>query len=94
METLFNPGDQVVLRTDLSAGMFYPMLEKKEVDGEAYYLPSSDLITAKAASWEMIDWINKSYFKTAIIESIKKWRLSSRGLSFLLRMDGQYVRYY
>ena len=71
METLFNPGDQVVLRTDLSAGMFYPMLEKKEVDGETYYLPSSDLITAKAASWEMIDWINKIPFKTATIESIK-----------------------
>lgn len=75
METLFNPGDQVVLRTDLSAGMFYPMLEKKEVDGETYYLPSSDLVTAKAASWEMIDWINKipfkTEFKTATIESIK-----------------------
>ncbi len=75
METLFNPGDQVVLRTDLSAGMFYPMLEKKEVDGETYYLPSSDLVTAKSASWEMIDWINKipfkTEFKTATIESIK-----------------------
>lgn len=71
METLFKPGDQVVLRTDLSAGMFYPMLEKKEVDGETYYLPNSDLVTAKAASWEMIDWINKSYSKTAIIKSIK-----------------------
>ena len=71
METLFKPGDVVVLRTDLSAGMFYPMLEKKEVDGEIYYLPSSDLVTAKAASWEMIDWINKSSFKTATIESIK-----------------------
>lgn len=75
METLFKPSDQVVLRTDLSAGMFYPMLEKKEVDGETYYLPSSDLITAKAASWEMIDWINKipfkTEFKTATIESIK-----------------------
>lgn len=75
METLFKPGDQVVLRTDLSAGMFYPMLEKKEVDGETYYLPSSDLVTAKAASWEMIDWINKipfkTEFKTVTIESIK-----------------------
>lgn len=75
METLFKPGDQVVLRTDLSAEMFYPMLEKKEIDGETYYLPSSDLVTAKAASWEMIDWINKSpfktEFKTATIESIK-----------------------
>lgn len=71
METLFKPGDVVVLRTDLSAGMFYPMLEKKGIGGETYYLPSSDLVTAKAASWEMIDWINKSYSKTAIIESIK-----------------------
>ena len=71
METLFKPGDVVVLRTDLSAGMFYPMLEKKEIGGETYYLPSSDLVTAKAASWEMIDWINKSSFKTATIESIK-----------------------
>lgn len=71
METLFKPGDVVVLRTDLSAGMFYPMLEKKEIDGETYYLPSSNLATTKAASWEMIDWINKIYFKTAIIESIK-----------------------
>ena len=71
METLFKPGDVVVLRTDLSAGMFYPMLEKKEINGETYYLPSSDLVTAKAASWEMIDWINKSSFKTATIESIK-----------------------
>lgn len=71
METLFKPGDVIVLRTDLSAGMFYPMLEKKEIDGETYYLPSSNLATAKAASWEMIDWINKSYSKTAIIESIK-----------------------
>lgn len=72
METLFKPGDVVVLRTDLSAGMFYPMLEKKEIDGETYYLPSSNLVTTKAASWEMIDWINKSYSKTAIIESINK----------------------
>lgn len=81
METLFKPGDQVVLRTDLSAGMFYPMLEKKEVDGETYYLPSSDLATAKAASWEMIDWINKSSFKTATIESIKNgvYRLTKLG---------------
>lgn len=71
METLFKPGDRVVLRTDLSAGMFYPMLEKKEIDGETYYLPSSDLKTAKAASWEMIDWINKISYKTATIESIK-----------------------
>ena len=71
METLFKPGDVVVLRTDLSAGMFYPMLEKKEIGGETYYLPSSDLVTAKAVSWEMIDWINKSSFKTATIESIK-----------------------
>lgn len=71
METLFKPGDVVVLRTDLSAGMFYPMLEKKEIGGETYYLPSSDLVTAKAASLEMIDWINKSSFKTATIESIK-----------------------
>lgn len=71
METLFKPGDVVVLRTDLSAGMFYPMLEKKEIGGETYYLPNSDLVTAKAASWEMIDWINKSSFKTATIESIK-----------------------
>lgn len=70
METLFKPGDQVVLRTDLSAGMFYPMLEKKEIDGETYYLPSSDLVTAKAASWEMIDWINKHSFKTATIETV------------------------
>ena len=79
METLFKPGDVVVLRTDLSAGMFYPMLEKKEVDGETYYLPSSDLVTAKAASWEMIDWINKHSFKTATIESIKNgvYRLCS-----------------
>lgn len=71
METLFKPGDHVVLRTDLSAGMLYPMLEKKEIDGETYYLPSSDLVTAKAASWEMLDWIDKSSFKTATIESIK-----------------------
>lgn len=71
METLFKPGDVVVLRTDLSAGMFYPMLEKKEIGGETYYLPSSDLVTAKAASCEMIDWINKISFKTATIESIK-----------------------
>ena len=71
METLFKPGDVVVLRTDLSAGMFYPMLEKKEIGGETYYLPSSDLVTAKAVSWEMIDWINKSSSKTATIESIK-----------------------
>ena len=71
METLFKPGDVVVLRTDLSAGMFYPMLEKKEIDGETYYLPSSNLATAKAASWEMIDWINKISYKTATIESIK-----------------------
>lgn len=71
METLFKPGDQVVLRTDLSAGMFYPMLEKKEIDGETYYLPSSDLVTAKVASWEMLDWIDKSSFKTATIESVK-----------------------
>lgn len=70
METLFKPGDVVVLRTDLSAGMFYPMLEKKEINGETYYLPSSDLVTAKAASWEMIDWINKSSFKTATIETV------------------------
>lgn len=70
METLFKPGDQVVLRIDLSAGMFYPMLEKKEVNGEIYYLPSSDLVTAKAASWEMIDWINKHSFKTATIETV------------------------
>lgn len=72
METLFKPGDQVVLRTDLSAGMFYPMLEKKEIDGEIYYLPSSNLVTTKAASWEMIDWIGKSSssFKTAIIETV------------------------
>lgn len=72
METLFKPGDVVVLRTNLSAGMFYPMLEKKEIDGETYYLPSSNLVTTKAALWEMIDWINKSYSKTAIIESINK----------------------
>lgn len=71
METLFKPGDVVVLRTDLSAGMFYPMLEKKEIDGEIYYLPSSNLVTAKAASWEMLDWINKISYKTATIESIK-----------------------
>lgn len=71
METLFKPGDVVALRTDLSAGMFYPMLEKKEIDGEIYYLPSSNLATAKAASWEMIDWINKISYKTATIESIK-----------------------
>lgn len=71
METLFKPGDRVVLQTNLSVGMVYPMLEKKEVNGETYYLPSSDLVTAKAASWEMIDWINKSYSKTAIIKSIK-----------------------
>ncbi len=71
METLFKPGDRVVLRTDLSAGMFYPMLEKKEIDGETYYLPSSNLVTAKAASLEMIDWINKISYKTATIESIK-----------------------
>ena len=70
METLFKPGDVVVLRTDLSAGMFYPMLEKKEIGGETYYLPSSDLVTAKAASWEMIDWINKHSFKTATIEAV------------------------
>ena len=70
METLFKPGDVVVLRTDLSAGMFYPMLEKKEIGGETYYLPSSDLVTAKAASWEMIDWINKHSFKTATIETV------------------------
>lgn len=71
METLFKPGDVVVLRTDLSAGMFYPMLEKKEIDGEIYYLPSSNLVTTKAASWEMLDWINKISYKTATIESIK-----------------------
>lgn len=71
METLFKPGDVVVLRTDLSAGMFYPMLEKKEIDGETYYLPSSDLVTTKAASWEMLDWIDKISYKTATIESIK-----------------------
>lgn len=71
METLFKPGDEVVLRTDLSAGMFYPMLEKKEIDGEIYYLPSSNLVTTKAASWEMLDWINKISYKTATIESIK-----------------------
>lgn len=71
METLFKPGDVVVLRTDLSAGMFYPMLEKKEINGETYYLPSSNLVTAKAASWEMLDWINKISYKTATIESIK-----------------------
>ena len=71
MGTLFKPGDVVVLRTDLSAGMFYPMLEKKEIGGETYYLPSSDLVTAKAASWEMIDWINKISYKTATIKSIK-----------------------
>ena len=70
METLFKPGDVVVLRTDLSAGMFYPMLEKKEIDGETYYLPSSNLVTAKAASWEMIDWINKRPFKTETIETV------------------------
>ena len=70
METLFKPGDVVVLRTDLSAGMFYPMLEKREINGETYYLPSSDLVTAKAASWEMIDWINKRSFKTETIESV------------------------
>lgn len=80
METLFKPGDVVVLRTDLSAGMFYPMLEKREVDGETYYLPSSDLVTAKAASWEMIDWINKHSFKTATIEAVVNgtYRLCSR----------------
>lgn len=71
METLFKVGDKVFLQTNLSAGMVYPMLEKKEVNGETYYLPSSDLVTAKAASWEMIDWINKSYSKAAIIKSIK-----------------------
>ena len=70
METLFKPGDVVVLRTDLSVGMFYPMLEKKEINGETHYLPSSDLVTAKAASWEMIDWINKHSFKTATIKAV------------------------
>lgn len=70
METLFKPGDEVVLRTDLSAGIFYPMLEKKEIDGEIYYLPSSNLVTAKAASWKMIDWINKRSFKTETIEAV------------------------
>lgn len=72
METLFKPGDEVVLRTDLSAGMFYPMLEKKEIDGETYYLPSSDLKMTKAASWEMIDWINRISFKTTTIGDINK----------------------
>lgn len=70
METLFKPGDRVVLRTDLSAGMFYPMLEKKEIDGETYYLPSSDLATAKAASLEMLDWIDKISYRTATIETV------------------------
>lgn len=70
METLFKVGDEVVLRTDLSAGMFYPMLEKKEIDGETYYLPSSDLKMTKAASWEMIDWINRISSKTATIGAI------------------------
>ena len=79
METLFKPGDVVVLRTDLSAGMFYPMLEKKEIGGETYYLPSSDLVTAKAASWEMIDWINKHSFSKKFQEENKKRReLDSR----------------
>lgn len=72
METLFKVGDEVVLRTDLSAGMFYPMLEEREIDGKIYYLPSSDLKTTKAASWEIIDWINRISFKTTTIGDINK----------------------